>query len=96
MFITLFSTDRDFSHIIINTDQRTARMPDRKYLSLFGSTSLDMLEDLLYILWELTPTHREWKSHLAAQDACVFDYHGVDFFRLQRIGDYVYGIDFGE
>ena len=96
MFIAIKSTDRDFPHIIIDTDRKVAYMPDRPDLALFGSTPLGMVEDVLYIMWELTPTDWTWKRELDRLGACEFDYHGVEFFRLQCVEDYVYYIDFGE
>ena len=35
----------------------------------------DKLEETLYILQELTPTHRNWKKDLEFDGQCLFDYH---------------------
>ena len=41
---------------------------------------LDKLEEVLYIVSELTPmNHREWKKALATHGIATFTYHNVEF-----------------
>lgn len=39
----------------------------------------DKLEEVLYIMQELTPQHRNWKRDLFACGTCLFTYHNVEF-----------------
>lgn len=36
------------------------------------------IEEQLYILWELTPTYRNWQEELFTKCQTRFDYHGLD------------------
>jgi len=55
---------------------------------------LSALEDALYVLWEMTPTSRDWKRDLSRVGVCGFDYHGEDPGIVQWIGDMTFRIDF--
>lgn len=43
---------------------------------------LDLLEETIYIQWELEPYYRDWKSHLATFGWADFSYHCCEFFRV--------------
>ena len=43
-----------------------------------GETFLDKLEETLYIMSEITPVHRSWKSDLLEDGKCLFTYHNVE------------------
>lgn len=43
---------------------------------------LDLLEETIYIQWELEPWYRNWKFHLDTFGWADFSYHGCEFFRV--------------
>lgn len=43
---------------------------------------LENLEETLYVAWELTPTHRDWKERFMAKGNALFDYHGCEYVRV--------------
>lgn len=59
---------------------------------LFGvsqdETFLDKLEEVLYIMSEITPVHRNWKRDLLEDGKCLFTYHNVEHAVVEwREGD---------
>lgn len=44
-----------------------------------GGDLYDKLEEVLYIVQELTPQHRFWKSDLATCGSCIFTYHKCEY-----------------
>lgn len=43
---------------------------------------LDRLEEVLYIMQELTPVHRSWKRDLTTDCVCLFTYHNVEHYTV--------------
>lgn len=51
-------------------------------------TFLDKLEEVLFIMSEITPVHRNWKSDLLEDGKCLFTYHNVEHAVVEwREGD---------
>lgn len=48
------------------------------YVDLDHESFLDRLEEVLYIMQELTPVHRNWKRDLATDGVCLFTYHNAE------------------
>ena len=47
---------------------------------------LNKLEEVLYIMAELTPVdNRRWKSELATNDWTTFTYHGLEFSHVEYL-----------
>lgn len=47
-----------------------------------GESLNDKLEEVLYIMQELTPQHRNWKMDFAICDTCLFTYHGTETVKV--------------
>lgn len=43
----------------------------------------DKLEEVLYIMKEITPNHRYWMCDLGDEDKCLFNYHGVQTVQVE-------------
>lgn len=43
---------------------------------------LDKLEEVLYIMEELTPVHRNWKRDLCTDGVALFTYHNAEHFTV--------------
>lgn len=43
----------------------------------------DFIEEQLYILWELTPSNRDWKSFFFKFGHAFFDYHNCEHFTME-------------
>lgn len=56
-----------------------------------GETFYDKLEEVLYIMEELTPTSRFWEKDLAIDFMCLFNYHGVQDVTVSHVNgsDYI-------
>lgn len=63
MHIKIYSNDPDLSVC--------------KYYVSENTNELSALEEALYVLWELTPTERGWKTELRDKHGTWFDYHSV-------------------
>ena len=42
-----------------------------------GETFYGKLEEVLYIMQELVPTHRNWQKDLSLDGKCLFNFHHV-------------------
>ena len=45
---------------------------------LESETFFDKLEETLYVMQEMTPVHRNWKSDLLEDGKCLFTYHNAE------------------
>ena len=65
-------------HVISNDpDLREAERPIGDF------NQLDELEEMLYVLWEISPLSREWKRDLVAYGRTAFTYYGEDCILLK-------------
>ena len=53
---------------------------------LEGETLYDKLEEVLYIMQELTPQHPNWKLDLTHCGTCLFTYHNIDIVMVSVNG----------
>lgn len=51
-----------------------------------GESLNDKLEEVLYIMQELTPQHSLWKMDLACCGTCLFTYHNTDIVMVSVNG----------
>lgn len=49
----------------------------------------NIIEEQLYILWELTPKDNAWWTQLHNEGSCVYTYHGTEMFNV-TFADNVY------
>ena len=49
---------------------------------LMGATFLDKLEEVLYVLWELTPVERSWRRDWSTMRTFKVSYHGLEHFNV--------------
>lgn len=54
-----------------------------------GESLNDKLEEVLYIMQELTPQHRNWKMDLACCGECLFTYHGLEIVKVSVNGNQI-------
>lgn len=54
-----------------------------------GESLSDKLEEVLYIMQELTPQHRNWKMDLACGGECLFTYHGLEIVKVSVSGNQI-------
>lgn len=52
----------------------------------------DKLEEVLYIICELTPAHRNWKKDLKENHECLFTYHNCEHQILRAICSTLYEV----
>lgn len=66
--------------IICKFNGETATRPMQKDESLW-----DIIEEMVYIFWELSPLERNWKRKAARENFALFEYCGVlhDVFALR-------------
>ena len=78
---------------IINDSDRYT--PVSHYTGFEGQDDvLSVLEDALYVLWELTPAYMPgWKRELASTGVTAFDYHGTDPAIVEWIAEGVYRVN---
>lgn len=55
------------------------------FFVLEGETFFDKLEEVLYIMSEITPSTRDWKKQLENVGTCIFDYHAVTYVQVEII-----------
>ena len=48
-----------------------------------GESLTRKLEEVLYIMQELTPQHRNWEQDLIDCGTCLFTYHGVEIVTVE-------------
>lgn len=72
-------------HKINFYDNKGQRYEYCEFYILKNETFFDKLEEVLYIMCEITPTHRNWKRDLATDNVCLFDYHRVQTVRVEYI-----------
>ncbi len=66
---------------------RNRKKYDRCEFALVAGESLnDKLEEVLYIMQELTPQHRNWKMDLACCGTCLFSYHKTEIVMVSING----------
>ena len=51
-----------------------------------GESLTHKLEEVLYIVQELTPQHRNWKHDLISCGTCLFTYHGMEHVTVEYDG----------
>lgn len=66
----------------INYDNMVSYFPVADHENLF-----DRLEETLFIVHELCPSSRNWKSELSSTGTTMFDYHGREFCTVRLKGD---------
>ena len=52
-----------------------------------GESLYDKLEEVLYIVQELTPQHRNWKMDLSCCGTCLFTYHHTEILMISISGN---------
>lgn len=60
-----------------------------EFYLIAGESLSDKLEEVLYIMQELTPKHRNWKMDLACCGECLFTYHGVETVKVSTNGNQI-------
>ena len=72
----------------------TTNLPEEKTWIVPVTTIdyLDSLEEALYVLWELNPSHRMWKADLVRTGVTSFEY-GEDIAIVRWIGDLTYKVE---
>lgn len=56
------------------------------FFLLEGEGLFDKLEEVLYIMCELTPCARGWQGELSKSNRCFYTYHGVETVRVEWDG----------
>lgn len=51
-----------------------------------GESLFDKLEEVLFIMSELTPCARSWKNELAKNNRCFYTFHDVESVRIDWDG----------
>lgn len=74
----------------INFVDRNSQSYDYCELSVLPHESLySKLEDVLYIMAELVPNHRNWKRDLMECGKCLFTYHRYEFMTVEISGEHI-------
>lgn len=59
-------------------DREGERYDSGHFFVLDNETFLDKLEEVLYIMQELTPAQDNWKRHLSMTGMAFFTYHNLE------------------
>ena len=59
-------------------NSKDERYDSRRFSVMDNETFLDKLEEVLYILQELTPVQSGWKRQLRTTGMAVFTYHNLE------------------
>lgn len=67
--------------VIFKFNGETARKPVQQ-----NEKPWDIIEEMLYVLWELTPLERNWQRKAVRENFALFDYCGIihDVFAFQE------------
>ena len=64
-------------------DRNGKRYEFCEFALLPGEDFMDKLEEVLYIMQELVPQHRNWKTDLATAGYCMFTYAGTEIVTVE-------------
>lgn len=68
---------------VIFIDRNNKKYDFCEFALLEGEAMMDKLEEVLYIMQELTPLHRNWKIDLATCGSCLFTYHQTEVVTVE-------------
>lgn len=70
-------------YTILFLDRNGNRYDFCQFAPLYGETFLGKLEEVLYIMQELKPQHRNWQVDLATTCSCMFSYAGTEIVTVE-------------
>ena len=73
-------------------DQKGEQYEYAEFPVVEGQDLYDKLEEVLYIICELTPVHRNWKKDLRENQECLFTYHNCEHQILRAICSTMYEV----